>query len=158
MGTYYTFSIRGQAKAVKYLQHREGFRSKPYPDLAGVWTIGYGSANFTEFDEIDEFHAMIKLVCDLRDVAVGLSKELPATLKLTAGQEAALLSITYHEGLYSIKTSELLRKINAGLLDECPAQFRRWIYYTDPVSKKKYQAQGLINRREEEIVMWLEKA
>jgi lysozyme len=51
-------------------------------------------------------------------------------------------------GTQAFKSSTLLKKLNQGLYDEVPAQLRRWNKAGGKV------IQGLINRREKEIVLW----
>jgi GH24 family phage-related lysozyme (muramidase) len=70
-------------------------------------------------------------------------------VQLTQGQFDALVSFTFNCGEANLKTSTLLKKINARApVDEVQAQFRRWTR-----SKGKVLA-GLVKRRNAEAAMW----
>ena len=78
-------------------------------------------------------------------------KSLNILVKVSINQNQfdTLISLIYNIGVENFKQSTLLKFINDKLFDKLPDQFRRWKYINKVVSK------GLLNRREEEIKLWL---
>jgi len=84
---------------------------------------------------------------DHRFAVDAVNKHVKVTL--TDNQFAALTSFVFNIGASAFANSTLLRKLNQGLYSEVPGQMRRWKYEDGRIS------QGLINRREKEIQLWL---
>jgi lysozyme len=72
------------------------------------------------------------------------------TVPLTQNQFDALVSFAFNVGNEAFLNSTLLKRLNAGLLDEVPAQLARWNRDHDRV------VPGLVNRRNKEIALWLQ--
>lgn len=68
--------------------------------------------------------------------------------KLNPNQQAALMSFHYNVGHNAFANSTLLKRLNAGKLDQVPREMARWKYAGGKVSK------GLVNRRNTEIQNW----
>jgi lysozyme len=137
-------------KGLNLIKKFEGFRDKEYICPAGKPTIGYGhvilpSEHFPS--SITKEEAEILLKNDL----VSREKSLNILIKvvITQNQFDALISLIYNIGIENFKQSTLLKFINDKLFDKIPDQFRRWKYINKVISK------GLLNRREEEIKLWL---
>ena len=137
-------------KGLNLIKKFEGFRDKEYICPAGKPTIGYGhvilpSEHFPS--SITKEEAEILLKNDL----VSREKSLNILIKvvITQNQFDALISLIYNIGIENFKQSTLLKFINDKLFDKIPEQFRRWKYINKVISK------GLLNRREEEIKLWL---
>lgn len=125
----------------------EGLRLRAYRDTAGVLTIGYGhTTGVKATDRITERQADEYLSFDLwvagRYVnSLGVAK--------TQGQYDALTDFVFNLGWRSLRSSTLLRKIEAGAkTEDIQKEFRRWVY----AGKKKLA--GLVKRREWEAQRW----
>jgi lysozyme len=70
------------------------------------------------------------------------------TVPLNQNQFDALVSFSFNVGDNAFRGSTLLKLLNQGQYDQVPAQLRRW------VRDNGHVVQGLINRREKEIVLW----
>lgn len=125
---------------------------RPYVCPANVLTIGYGTTRIAgrpvtkDTPEMDEPTAAALLEADLE--RTGLAVDRLVTVPLHGGQRSALVSFAYNLGVGALKSSTLLRKVNALEWDDVPAQFRRWIYGGGrPLP-------GLVRRREDEAALF----
>jgi lysozyme len=142
------------------LENFEGFRSCPYKDQAGVWTIGIGSIAYLNGNPVKEGDP-----CISHDSAVTLAtyelityiNVVNACVKsaLTQSQFNALLSFTYNEGTKALKTSHLLIKVNLNPSDPTiKDEFLKWNKVRDPITHQlKYDA-GLEARRAKEAKLY----
>lgn len=139
---------------VELLKQFEGWSASAYKDIAGIWTIGYGSIFGLDGKRVTSSHREItiaegeallrrdvKIACDAVDQFI--------TSPLTDNQYAALVSFTYNTGAGALQRSTLRRVINRGELDEVPAQWMRWVW----AGGKK--SNGLKNRRSAELELFL---
>jgi lysozyme len=145
-------SMKTGPKGLALIREFEGCELKAYKDAIGVWTVGYGhtaSAGFptpkagmtitaTEADEIlkRDLTKYEKAVCDA--VKVPLSQE----------QFDALVSFAFNCGPANLRSSTLLKKLNAGDYAAVPTQLKRWNKAGGKVLK------GLTRRREAEAFLW----
>lgn len=67
---------------------------------------------------------------------------------LNQNQFDTLVSFAFNVGMNAFRGSTLLKLLNQGQYDQVPEQLRRWVRDTGKV------VQGLVNRREKEIVLW----
>jgi lysozyme len=88
--------------------------------------------------------------------------ESSVTVPLTDNQFAALVSLCFNIGSDAFRNSSVVRVLNQGDYQRVPECMRMWnkitarFYKTDgSVVKKKVVSQGLVNRREAEIRLWL---
>lgn len=141
--------------ATSFLKEREGFKSKVYICSAGKRTIGYGSRDpkLLKLGVISEELATNYLQ---RDVVLSgrAITSLIGDVQLTNNQLAALISLRYNIGETNFRNSTLLKYLKAGNLDKVPVEMLRWVYITDPKSKKKVVSKGLQSRRELEVALW----
>lgn len=156
----YDDAIELAAEVVKEFEQGPdgGFAKELYECPGGEWTIGYGHAmrNDTErqFFEAgcDEATADRLLTQDLAKAADAVHTFVK--YGLTVHQKAALISFAFNVGRTNFGTSTLVRKVNAGAIDEVPRELARWKY-----AKKKVLA-GLVRRRHAETLMgepWVQK-
>lgn len=68
---------------------------------------------------------------------------------LTQNQFDALVSFAFNVGNDAFLNSTLLKRLNAGRLDEVPSELARWN------RDNKRVVPGLVNRRNKEIALWL---
>ena len=138
-------------KGLELIKRWEGFEMHAYLCPAGVPTIGYGATyypnnrNAVKLTDrpISESYASLLL----EDMAVhyerGVSRYV--SVELTSNQFSALVSFAYNVGLGALKSSTLLKRVNANPNDEdIKRQFMRWNKGGGRVLK------GLTKRRQSE--------
>ncbi|HEY9001647.1 MAG TPA: lysozyme [Mucilaginibacter sp.] len=136
----------------KLIKSFEGLRLTAYRDIAGIWTIGYGSTRYHDgrsvkpgdklTGEIQASAIFVNTLGQYED-AVNSYVKVP----LTQNQFDALVSFTYNEGTYALKESTLLRKLNAKDYDGAADQFLVWNKITDPQTGQKVISDTLTKRR-----------
>lgn len=137
-------------KGLNLIKKFEGFSEKEYICPAGKATIGYGhvilaSEVFTQPMTRNEAENLLKKDLITREIDLNKSLKVP----ITQNQFDALICLIYNIGITNFKSSTLLKFINEKMFDKAPDQFRRWRYVN------KVESKGLLNRREEEIKLWL---
>jgi lysozyme len=143
------------ALAAILLDRFEGFRSHPYRDQRGIWTIGIGTIAINGqpvtgiTTPISEDFAKTLAALELRTKLAGLN--IPDDLP--TNQLAALLSITYNEGLMAINTSTLLWRLRQGDVQGAADQFLVWNKVR--INGELVVDQGLVNRRAAERDVFL---
>jgi len=150
-------------KFYEFLKLVEGSHKQVYPDSGGEPTIGIGhlltlserrSGKLVIGKAVVEYrHGLtdeqILTLCiqDIRVVVKIVNRGVKVIL--TQNQFNALVSFTFNVGDDGFLNSTLLRLLNQGHYVAIPTQLRRWKYDNGKV------VQGLINRREKEIRLWL---
>ena len=114
---------------INLIKRWEGFESKPYLCPAGVPTIGYGATyypdNYKAVKPINESYATILLEDMLDRYERGVNRYV--TSNINENQFSALVSFAYNCGLGALKSSTLLKRVNANPNDEnISYQFNRW--------------------------------
>ena len=109
----------------------EGFRSHPYRDSSGVWTIGCGATREADGSAVTASTTPITLeqahlLCqrDLQGAATDLGRLVRVVID--EGQAAALISWVYNLGQPRVTNSTLLWRLNNGQSDAVPAEFAKW--------------------------------
>jgi GH24 family phage-related lysozyme (muramidase) len=125
----------------------EGLRLQAYKDSGGTWTIGWGATRVngkpvTEGMVVTREQAA---ACFNHDIAL-VEAQVSSLVKvpLTDNMFGALVSFTFNLGAQALKTSTLLKKLNAKDYAGAAAEFERWVY-----AKKRVLA-GLETRRRKE--------
>jgi lysozyme len=122
----------------------EGDVLTAYQDQAGVWTIGYGHTGGVEPGQtITEDQAVAFLLSDVSN-AVSCVNEVVEVV-LTQPQFDALVDFTFNLGTGSLRSSTLLKDINAGNFPAAVSQFDLWDHCGGVVNN------GLLRRRNAEI-------
>jgi lysozyme len=134
---------------ISLIEEFEGCRLTAYQDGAGVWTIGYGHTHGVKpGDTCTEDEAREYLAYDLESAQSWVTKLV--TVPLTQSQFDALVSFTYNLGAGSLRSSTLLKLVNAGSYALAAQEFAKW----DKVAGK--ESPGLLRRREAERDLFLE--
>lgn len=117
-----TVSLRG----VRMVAGFEGFRSRPYRDAVGVWTIGYGETKNVgpRTRPWTRAYAALRLRVRLNEFGRGVQKHLKR--RPTQNEYDALVSFAYNVGLRAFASSTLLKEFNRGHKKHTAAQFLRW--------------------------------
>lgn len=129
-----------------FLKRWEGMKLKAYQCSAYVWTLGLGSTRYPDGTPVKQGDRLLSedeawelFENTIRPYEEALKESI--TVPLNQCQYNALLSFIYNVGIGAFKSSTLLKRLNAGLLDDVPGEFLRW----DKVSTQRNK--GLTNRR-----------
>ncbi len=133
---------------INLIKEWEGFRSKPYRDAGGVWTIGYGSTKNIDADTppITESEAESWMCVDLMEYERAVEDHI--SIDLTDNQFAALVSLCYNVGTRPLQLT-LGHLLNQGKYQQAADEFLHW----DHVGTKVIN--GLTRRREAERKLFL---
>ena len=144
--------MKTSANGIAHIKEFEGFRGRRYLCPANKPTIGYGhvivdSERATLWGaDLTEEQATKLLMKDLvrfEDAVLAM-----VAVPLTQGQFDALVSFAYNLGEAKLRSSTLLKLLNAGDYDGARKQINRWVYSNG----KKLD--GLIRRRARETEMF----
>lgn len=162
-------------KSIRYIQTKflnkvakfEGFRSCPYQDAGGTWTIGFGhTKSVTKYTRpISYDDALVLLANDLENIRIALSSE---PYSLNSSQWDSIVDFCFNLGITAYKKSTLRKRIieYSNLLDNCKYaeaikmldevryEFQRWRFVTLPNGTKK-ELDGLFKRRYEEFQLFV---
>jgi lysozyme len=141
-------------EGIDFICQFEGFRSQPYQDSVGVWTIGYGTTMYpnglrvTQNDrEITEDEGKTYLQHHIEHRVIHAITELPVTLK--QNQIDALCSFIYNLGIGSFERSTLRKDIIQGAdKAKIKADFGMWVKAGGNILP------GLIKRRNAEADLY----
>lgn len=134
-------------KGLEIIKHFEGLELDAYQDVANIWTIGYGhTGNVTPGMTITEEEAEALLRQDVRTAERAVARRV--TVELSQDQFDALVSWTYNLGEGNLRSSTLLRKLNAGDYRAVPDEMKRW----NKVNGEVFD--GLVRRRSSEATLW----
>ncbi len=119
--------------AINIIKEFEGFRSHPYKDTGGVWTIGYGTIKFYDGTPVNKYSAPCTQEQALEWLLRDLNLErIPAVVNavipsISNNEASALVSFVYNVGVKAFMDSTLLKKLNLGKpKEEVAAEFMRW--------------------------------
>ena len=141
----------------------EGFRSKVYDDGVGVATIGVGHALTPDekgagvlnidgtpvpyANGLSRDQVVALLACDLHRYEDAINDVI--AVDLAQNQFDALVSFCFNIGIGGFQGSTLLKHVNNSNFDAVPGDFRMW------ENAGGQHSDGLANRRENEIKLWL---
>lgn len=140
---------------VDLIKSFEGCQLKAYKCPAGVWTIGWGTTepingvNPHEGMVITQQQADELLINNLKGYEDAVNKYV--TYRINQNQFDALVSFAYNCGNGALKTSTLLKKLNAGDVQGAANEFLRWNKANGKVLN------GLTRRREAERKLFLQE-
>ena len=137
--------------AINLIKKYEGFRPQAYQDSVGVWTIGYGTTRIN--GEPVKAGMTITQEQALQLVQQEVNKlwsqiESISRVNLNQNQMNALVDFAYNLGFNALKTSTLMKMVNAGDFTGAANQFSRWVYAGGKVLP------GLVKRREAERILF----
>jgi len=147
--------------ALPLIKEFEGCSLTAYPDPetgGDPWTIGWGATRYFDGAFVKRGDTIIQAVADdmldsdVRDVlAPRLAKSVPGWSRLSASQQAALLSFAYNvgAGFYGASGFDTISAaLREGRLADVPAALRLYVNPGGPSEA------GLRRRREAEAKMW----
>lgn len=130
----------------------EGLELKAYKDSVGVWTIGYGHTSMAGPPTVKPGMTLTKreaedlLLSDLKKYEKAVNDYV--TVDLNDNQYGALTSFTYNLGSGNLKSSTLLKKVNAKDFSGAAKEFSKWNKAGGKVLN------GLIRRRAAEAALF----
>lgn len=129
----------------------DGALFKPYVCPGGVLTIGWGHTNH-HGRQFDKHARWTQQECDtaLEEDLQGFAAQVASVVKVPLKQHQfdALVSFAYNVGLGNLKSSTLLRKLNAGDAEGAALEFHRWNRSSGKVLP------GLVRRRAAEALLF----
>lgn len=113
-------------QGIDLLIEREGSKNNAYRDSVGVWTIGVGHTGPEVHEGLVWTDEQVRdaFAHDIARFEEGVNNSVDVVLD--QHQFDALVSFAFNVGVGAFKTSTMLKKINAKLFSEVPAQFDRW--------------------------------
>ncbi len=147
-------------QGINLIKSFEGLRLSAYRDVAGIWTIGYGSTRYHDGKPVkpgdkladeQQADALFSNTLSQYEDAVNQDVKVP----LTQSQFDALVSFTYNEGTGALKESTLLKKLNEKDYHGAADQFPVWNKITSPQTGEKEACTDLSVRRRQERQLFL---
>jgi lysozyme len=139
--------MKTSAEGIALIKKFEGLELDSYQCSANVWTLGYGhTQGVAEGDSCSEKEAEIILVNDLKEFETYVNALVD--VELDQNQFDALVAWTFNLGPTNLRTSTLLKKLNAGDYNDVPSEIKRWNRAGGQV------LDGLIRRREAEALLF----
>jgi lysozyme len=141
-----------QAGLDNLLKKFEGCKLKAYKDPIGIWTIGYGHTSAAGEPIVKEGLTITQAEAEeilRRDLG---RYEVPVAalvkVELEQHQFDVLVDFAYNAGVGNLKSSTLLKKVNAEDFDAVPKELMKW---TKAAGK---ELPGLVRRRQAESAWW----
>ena len=138
---------------IDFISAWEGCCLKPYEDVAGKWTVGYGHLLHPDEDRdpITQQEAVEILSFDLSLTADSVDALVDRDLE--AHQFDALISLVFNIGAGAFKGSTLRNMLNMGFIAHAASQFERW--NKARIVGKLVPVAGLTKRRKAEKAIFL---
>ena len=134
------------------LKRFEGCKLKAYRCPAGILTIGYGHTSAAGAPEVTEGMTITQDEAEsiLKKDLVKYEKPVAELVKvdLTQNQFDVLVDFAYNAGVGNLKSSTLLKKVNANDFDAVPDELMKWTKGGGKVLP------GLVKRRQAEGAWW----
>jgi lysozyme len=142
---------------IEIIKTMEGFRAAPYKCPAGIPTIGYGATFYPGGKKVTMSDTPITEVHGtdlLKSMLASFEQYVDSYCRddINQNQFDALVSFAYNLGPANLKSSTLLKKVNADPSDETiRAEFMKWTKAGGRVLR------GLVRRREAEANLYFKK-
>jgi len=134
------------------LKKFEGCKLKAYRCPANVCTIGYGHTSAAGTPMVNDGMTITQADADAiltRDIVKYEVAVMDLVkVKLTQNQFDVLVDFAYNAGVGNLKSSTMLKKVNAGDLDAVPAELMKWTKGGGKVLP------GLVRRRQAAGAWW----
>jgi lysozyme len=135
-------------EGIELLKQFEGFRSKAYKDIVGVWTIGYGFIKgVKEGDVLSREDAEIRLKEELEEYVAGVKSV--CKVEPNENQLAAMVVFAFNVGVAGFKKSTVIKAHNRGDFQAASRAFALWNKAGGKV------VAGLTRRRNAEAALYL---
>lgn len=149
------------ARALALIKEFEGFSAKAYRDIAGVWTIGYGTTAAAGVGIAPKAGMVISeadATMYLRRAVDDFAGKIASAIKVPANENefGAFVSLAYNIGPTAFLKSSALKHFNAGRKAETADAMLLWNKAT--INGKRRVVKGLARRREAERALFLTPA
>lgn len=144
-------------EGISLIKKYEGCKLTAYKCPAGVWTIGYGNTFYEDGSTVKPGDKITQERADQLFRNILEKKFLEPIRKLIVSDIndnmfSAIVSFTYNVGIGNLKSSTLLKKVNANPNDQTIAlEFKKWTKSAGKVLP------GLVRRRESESDLYFKK-
>lgn len=144
-------------EGLKLIKSFEGCRLAAYKCPAGVWTIGYGNTFYEDGTKVKEGDKISQeradeLFANILEKKFAEPVRKLLTKTLNNNQFSAIVSFAYNLGTGNLKSSTLLKKVNANPADaSIRTEFGKWVKAGGKV------LQGLVRRRAAEADLYFKK-
>jgi len=140
-------------KLKELVKEFEGCKLKAYKCPAGIWTIGYGNTQYENGKAVKEGDAITLERAEelLELILIKFIQQVGEIVKtnINQNQKDALTDFAYNCGVGNLKTSTLLKKVNADPKDKTiRAEFEKWVRANGKV------LDGLVKRRNAEANLY----
>jgi lysozyme len=112
------------------LQESEGLRLIAYQDIAGVWTIGYGTTRYPDGSQVQEGDTCTKEQAEywLLNDAAWANRAINEMVSAEINQKMhdALCAFVYNIGETAFHKSSLLRQLNQCNYKQASLEFDKW--------------------------------
>lgn len=147
---------KGSQNLINLIAKFEGLKLEAYKCPAGIATIGYGSTYYSDGSRVKMGDKITKeqAIRLLFDTLGTYERFVDANTRddINQNQFDALVDFAYNCGNGNLKSSTLLKKVNADPNDaNIGAEFMKWTRANGKVLK------GLVNRRVAEVELYLKK-
>jgi len=134
------------------LKKFEGCKLKAYKDPVGIWTIGYGHTSAAGEPDVTEGLTITQAEAEaiLKRDLIKYEKPVADMVKVPLSQHQfdVLVDFAYNAGVGNLKSSTLLKRVNAGDFDAVPNELMKW------TKAKGKELPGLVRRRRAESEWW----
>ena len=134
------------------LKKFEGCKLKAYKDPVAIWTIGYGHTSAAGAPDVTEGLTITQAEAEeiLKKDLVKYEKPVADMVKVPLSQHQfdVLVDFCYNAGVGNLKSSTLLKRVNAGDFDAVPNELMKW------TKAKGKELPGLVRRRRAESEWW----
>lgn len=137
-------------KGILMLKKLEGFEAFPYQDIAGHWTVGYGTRISDPAPFADGVSEDMATKMMLEHVQRDIDALRPGGYGLKQNEIDALLILSYNVGANSVRNSRMYGHLKKGDINEAAKEWN-WVNYRDPQTGQLTPSAGLIMRRTREI-------
>lgn len=144
-------------EGISLIKKYEGCKLTAYKCPAGVWTIGYGNTFYEDGSTVKPGDKITQERADQLFRNILEKKFLEPIRKLIVSNIndnmfSAIVSFTYNVGIGNLKSSTLLKKVNANPNDQTISlEFKKWVKSAGKVLP------GLVRRRESESDLYFKK-
>lgn len=149
--------MKTSEKGLDLIKQFEGFKDYVYICRAGKPTIGYGHVIDSKLVALtkaaprmtrEKAEQLLKDDVKIAESAINSSVKV----NISQGQFDALVSLIYNWGAYNFKTSNGLRKLNAGDYKGAADEF--FSKERGVVNVRRKFSRGLYRRRQKELELW----
>lgn len=132
---------------IAHLKHFEGFVAHPYLCAAGKLTIGYGHRIDEPCPDLTEPQAEALLLEDIAKYTLMATRMSPGLVNDAPRRLNSVIDFTFNAGGSAYAGSHLRLAVNNREWLAAADQNSRWIFLTDPKTKRKYVSQWQVQRR-----------